>query len=120
MIKYAPNAKMAEKSKRIIELFEEMFGKFTLGERVKEKLVQACAVVENLRLKRGNGVLNRQPRVYRTIYPDRSNGSHRRLELVDGVSDSRPLPMVDSEARPDSELPVMKEVDQETLVTTSK
>jgi hypothetical protein len=119
-LKYAPNEKSAEKSRRVIELFDEVFGRFTIGDRIKEKMVQACAVVENLRLKRGNGVLNRQPKVYRTTYPDRTNGFHRRAELDDQLSDSRPLPVVDSEARPEAEMPVMKELDRETLVATGK
>ena len=90
-LKYGPNAKSAEKSRRVIELFNEVFGKLTMGERVKEKIVQACAVVENLRLKRGNGVLNRQPRVSRRTYPDRSNGVHSGSELRDRFADSKQI-----------------------------
>ncbi len=95
-----------------------------MGERVKEKIVQACAVVENLRLKRGNGVLNRQPRVSRRTYPDRSNGAHSRSELRDRSADSKPLPVVEAEpaspSPPEPELQLMEKLDQEKLAGVSK
>ncbi len=124
MIKYGPNAKSAEKGKKIIELFDEVFGKLSLGERVKEKVVQACAVVENLRLKRGNGVLNRQPKVYRRTYPDRSDGYQPKTELHDRFADSKPLPVVAPEPASPSpsepELQLMEKLDQEKLAGVSK
>jgi hypothetical protein len=71
-VKYAPNEESAQKGKRIIQLFNEVFGRPSIGDKAMETLVKACAVVENWRLKRGNGVLTRQPKMYRTTYPDRS------------------------------------------------
>jgi hypothetical protein len=71
-VKYAPNEESAEKGRMIIQLLEEVFGRPSLGDKAMETLVKACAVVESWRLKRHNGVYNRQPKMYRTTYPDRS------------------------------------------------
>ncbi len=81
-------------------------------------------MVENLRLKRGNGVLNRQPRVCRRTYPDRSNGAHSGSELRDRFADSKPLPVVGAElaspSPPEPELQLMEKLDQEKRAGVSK
>ncbi len=71
-VKYAPNEESAEKGRMVIRLLEEVFGRPSVGDKAMETLVKACAVVESWRLKRGNGVLTRQPKMYRRTYPDRS------------------------------------------------
>jgi hypothetical protein len=72
-VKYAPNEESAQKGRRIIQRFNEVFGPPSMGDKAMETLVKACAVVESWRLKRGNGVLTRQPKMYRVTYPDRSH-----------------------------------------------
>lgn len=65
-LKYAPNEKSAEKSKMVIRLFNETFGKPTAIEKLQSSVVSICAFVENLRAKRG--VIMRQPPVRKFHY----------------------------------------------------
>ena len=79
-LKYAPNEKSAEKSRMVIELYNEVFGKLSIKDKAKETLVRACAILEASRLKRNGGVYNRQPKTNRRFYPDRSHTKVEHLQ----------------------------------------
>jgi hypothetical protein len=83
-VKYAPNEESAEKGRMIMQLFDEVFGPPSIGDKAMETLVKACAIVENWRLRKANGVLNRQPKMYRRTYPDRSHLVSRSVEAKAG------------------------------------
>jgi hypothetical protein len=70
-LKYAPNAKAAEKCRKVMALYNEAFGPMTFSERVKSLTVRLLALRENHRMKK-DGVIMRQPPTNRTTYPDRS------------------------------------------------
>ena len=72
-LRYAPNAESAEKARTVIRLFDRVFGRPTIRERVKKTAVRICATVETVRLRRSNGVLIRQPGVHRCTYLDRTD-----------------------------------------------
>jgi hypothetical protein len=72
-LKYSPNAESAEKGRMVIRLFDRVFGRPTIKDRVMKSVVRVCATVENVRLRRSNGVLVRQPGVHRCTYRDRTD-----------------------------------------------
>jgi len=67
MVKYAPNAKTAQKARQIQREFESTFGPMTLKERSLQLFVQGTAILESLRYKM-NGVVMRQPPTLRREY----------------------------------------------------
>ena len=70
-LKYSPNAKAAEKCRRVITLYKESFGSMTLSDRIQSWVVRILAIRENFRIKR-EGTVMRQPPTNRIAYPDRS------------------------------------------------
>ncbi len=65
-LKYAPNKKVAEKCRMVIELFNETLGKPAMSDRIMSTAVKTCAFFENIKAKRG--VVMRQPSVYKIKY----------------------------------------------------
>jgi hypothetical protein len=70
MKKYAPNEKIIEKCRSVIELFNKTFGPMTTKERIQSVAVRLFAIRENWRMKR-EGVVMRQPPTNRVLYPER-------------------------------------------------
>jgi len=81
-LKYAPNAESAEKARRVALLFDKVFGRPTVKDRVMKTAVRICATVENVRLWKGNGVLMRQPGVTRRSYPGRADAGFQEERLL--------------------------------------
>ncbi len=71
-LRYAPNAKAAEKCRKVMALYNEAFGPMTLLERVKSIAVRLLAIRESRRMKR-EGTVMRQPPTNRITYPDRAH-----------------------------------------------
>jgi len=69
-LRYAPNAEAADKCRRVIALYDEVFGRMSLLELMKSLAVRALAIRENFRIKR-NGTVMRQPPTNRVTYPER-------------------------------------------------
>jgi radical SAM superfamily enzyme YgiQ (UPF0313 family) len=70
-LKYAPNAKAAEKCRKLMRLYSETFGPMTFPDRMKSLAVRLLAIRENHRIK-NEGTVMRQPPTNRIAYPDRS------------------------------------------------
>ena len=70
-LKYAPNAKAAEKCRKLMRLYNETFGPMTFPDRMKSLAVRLLAIRENRRIK-NEGTVMRQPPTNRIAYPDRS------------------------------------------------
>jgi radical SAM superfamily enzyme YgiQ (UPF0313 family) len=70
-LKYAPNAKAAEKCRQVIALYNESFGPMKLSDRLKSIAVRFFAARESRRIAREGTVL-RQPPTNRVSYPDRA------------------------------------------------
>jgi len=73
-LKYAPNEKSAEKSRMVIKMFNETFGKSTAIEKVQSSVLSFCALIENLRAKKG--VIMRQPPVRKFHYSGNGRPGH--------------------------------------------
>jgi hypothetical protein len=69
-LRYAPNAEAAHKCRRVIALYDRVFGLLPLPEKMKSIAVRPLAISENFRLKKEGSVM-RQPPTNRVIYPDR-------------------------------------------------
>jgi radical SAM superfamily enzyme YgiQ (UPF0313 family) len=70
-LKYAPNAKAADKCRKLMMLYNETFGPMTLSERLKSIAVRLLAIRESRRIRK-EGTVMRQPPTNRIAYPDRS------------------------------------------------
>jgi hypothetical protein len=73
-LRYAPNAKAAEKCREAMALFHECFGPMIFSERMKSLAVRLLAAREIRRMKK-EGVIMRQPPTNRITYPDRAEAS---------------------------------------------
>jgi len=69
-LRYAPNEAAAEKSRKVIQLFNEAFGPMSFSDRMKSMTVRLLAARELRRMKK-EGVIMRQPPTKRVTYPDR-------------------------------------------------
>ena len=78
MLKYAPNAKAALKCRKVMTLYNEVFGTMTLTERMKSVAVRLLAIRERRRMRREGGVIMRQPPTDRVSYPDRRFSAGRK------------------------------------------
>jgi hypothetical protein len=70
-LKYAPNEKSAVKCREVMELYRKAFGAMTMAERIRSVVVRILASREQRRIKK-EGVIMRQPPMYRVTYPDRT------------------------------------------------
>jgi hypothetical protein len=70
-LKYAPNKQCAQKSRRVIELFNKTFGPPTFTERIMDIAVKIYAFFENRRFSKNGGIM-RQPPLLCVKYKDRS------------------------------------------------
>ncbi len=71
MMRYAPNTQAAVKCRKVMALYDEVFGPMTISERLKSAAVRLLAARESRRMKR-KGTVMRQPPTNRIIYPDRT------------------------------------------------
>jgi radical SAM superfamily enzyme YgiQ (UPF0313 family) len=69
-LKYAPNARAAEKCRKVMALYHDTFGPMTPLERMKSLAVRLLAIRESRRTKR-EGTVMRQPPTNRVRYPER-------------------------------------------------
>lgn len=69
-LRYAPNAEAADKWRRVMALYDDVFGRMPLLERMKSMAVRVLAFRENLRIKK-EGAVMRQPPTNRITYPER-------------------------------------------------
>jgi hypothetical protein len=70
-LKYAPNPEAAEKCRKVIALYDQVFGQMTLADRMKSVTVRMLAIFENRRILR-DGTTLRQPPTHRIEYSDRT------------------------------------------------
>jgi hypothetical protein len=70
MLRYAPNAKAATKTRQTMELYDQAFGKSGLTDRARSLFVRGAAYLENRRIEK-HGRVMRQPKLIRVEYPDR-------------------------------------------------
>jgi radical SAM superfamily enzyme YgiQ (UPF0313 family) len=70
-LKYAANAHATEKCRRVMALYNDVFGPMTFSERAKSLTVRLLAMRERRRMKK-EGTVMRQPTTNRIAYPDRS------------------------------------------------
>jgi hypothetical protein len=65
-LKYAPNKKSAEKSRMLIDLYNEIFGRPKLSNKMQSAAVRMMAFFENLKAKKG--AIMRQPSACKVKY----------------------------------------------------
>jgi radical SAM superfamily enzyme YgiQ (UPF0313 family) len=71
-LKYSPNAKAAEKCRKVMEMYNQAFGGIALSDWLKSVTVRFFAVRESRRMAR-EGTIMRQPPTNRVAYPDRTD-----------------------------------------------
>jgi len=84
-LKYAPNARAAEKSRKVMALYDEAFGPMTIPDRVKSAAVRLLAIRESCRMRK-EGTIMRQPPTNRMVYPDRTLSVVRKTCTADIAS----------------------------------
>jgi radical SAM superfamily enzyme YgiQ (UPF0313 family) len=84
MMKYAPNKKAVNKCRFVMGLFHKAFGPMTLVDRMKSWIVRLYAIREFRNLQK-QGVIMRQPKTNRVLYPERRLLQEIREEESDAV-----------------------------------
>ncbi len=96
-LKYAPNARAAERCRQVMALYDEAFGPMTIPDRVRSAAVRLLAIRESRRMKR-EGTIMRQPPTNRIVYPDRTL-SPARKGCTAGIAPIAKQPEMEATAR---------------------
>lgn len=84
-MRYAPNARAAEKCREVMALYDKAFGPMTIPDRVKSAAVRLLAIRESRRMKK-EGTIMRQPPTSRVLYPDRTLSSAKKADTTEIAS----------------------------------